>query len=175
MYPIDYRKMESLQKAYVNAVVANAGKSCEEPTIDAGIDLRVSDLIQDPDNPNRYEDGGVVFNCQLKASTRCSFKDNNLLFPLKVRDYNKLVKWRGKGLCILVAFHMPPDPQTWISQTEETMCLRHCCYWIELTGQPPSNNKKPNSTQNISIPIDNMFTTKTVLHLTERARRNQNS
>ncbi len=117
MQPLDYLKMEFLQVAYVNAVVADAGKSCENPRRDAGIDLRVSDWVQDPQNPNKYEDGGVVFNCQLKASTRCVFKDGNVIFPMKVRDYNKLVNWTGVGIKILVAFNMPKVPRHGLVRT----------------------------------------------------------
>ena len=174
MQPLDYLKMEFLQVAYVNAVVADAGKSCENPRRDAGIDLRVSDWVQDPQNPNKYEDGGVVFNCQLKASTRCGFKDGNVIFPMKVRDYNKLVNWPGVGIKILVAFIMPKDPETWFSQNREIMCLRHCCYWTELSGQPPSPNKD-DSTKRIPIPESNVFDSETVIQLTERAIREHNS
>lgn len=174
MRPLDFLKMEFLQVAYVNAVVADAGKSCENPRRDAGIDLRVSDWIQDPQNPNRYEDGGVVFNCQLKASTRCKFKDGNLVFPMKVRDYNKLVNWPGVGIKILVAFDMPKDPEMWFSQNRKIMCLRHCCYWTELTGQPPSPNRD-DSTKRIPIPESNVFDSETVMQLTERAIREYNS
>lgn len=174
MRPLDFLKMEFLQVAYVNAVVADAGKSCDNPRRDAGIDLRVSDWIQDPKHPNRYEDGGVVFNCQLKASTRCRFKDGNMIFPMKVRDYNKLVNWRGFGIKILVAFHMPDNPDTWFSQNNDIMCLKHCCYWTELTGQPPSPNKD-DSTKRIPIPENNVFDSETVMQLTERAIREHNS
>ena len=170
MRPLDYLKMEFLQVAYVNAVVADAGKSCDNPRRDAGVDLRVVDWIQDPDNPSSYEDGGVVFNCQLKASTRCNFKDDNMIFPLKVRDYNKLVNWAGAGIKILVAFNMPKQPESWFSQNSDIMCLRHCCYWTELTGQAPSPNK-PDSTKRITIPQSNVFDSATVMRLTERARR----
>ena len=174
MRPLDFLKMEFLQVAYVNAVVADAGKSCDNPRRDAGIDLRVSDWIQDPQNPNRYEDGGVVFNCQLKASTRCRFKDGNMIFPMKVRDYNKLVNWRGLGIKILVAFNMPEDPDAWFSQNNDIMCLKHCCYWAELTGQAPSPNKD-DSTKRIPIPESNVFDSETVMQLTERAIREHNS
>ncbi|MCY4538588.1 MAG: DUF4365 domain-containing protein [Chloroflexi bacterium] len=174
MQPLDYLKMEFLQVAYVNAVVANAGKSCDTPRRDAGIDIRVVDWIQNPQNPNRYEDGGVVFNCQLKASTRCSFKDGNLIFPMKVRDYNKLVNWPGVGIKILVAFNMPKDPETWFSQNREIMCLRHCCYWTELTGQAQSSNK-PDSSKSITIPEDSVFDSQTVLELIERTKQDKYS
>ena len=174
MQPLDYLKMEFLQVAYVNAVVADAGKSCDTPRRDTGIDLRVVDWIQDPQNPNSYEDGGVVFNCQLKASTRCSFKDDNMIFPMKVKEYNKLVNWPGAGIKILVAFNMPKQPESWFSQNSDIMCLRHCCYWTELTGKSPSPNK-PDSTKRIPIPVSNVFDSETVMQLTERAIREHNS
>ena len=175
MLPLDYLKMEFLQVAYVNAVVAEAGKSCDNPRRDIGIDLRVVDWIPDPDNPNQYDDGGVVFNCQLKASTRCRFnKNNELVFPMKARDYNKLAKWRGVGIKILVAFNMPNDPSLWYRQNHDILCLKHCCYWTELTGQK-TLSIKPDSTYELKIPRDSKFDSKTVLQLTARARQDQYS
>lgn len=175
MLPLDYLKMEFLQVAYVNAVVANAGKSCDTPRRDAGIDLRVVDWIQDPQNPNEYEDGGVVFNCQLKASTRCTFnKKDELVFPMKVRDYNRLANWPGTGIKILVAFNMPKDIENWYRQNHCILCLKHCCYWTELTGRERLSNK-PDSTYNLKIPRERIFDSETVLQLTARARQDQDS
>lgn len=175
MRPLDFLKMEFLQVAYVNAVVANAGKSCDTPRRDTGIDLRVVDWIPDPQNPNKYEDGGVVFNCQLKASTRCAFnRKDELVFPMKVRDYNRLVNWPGTGIKILVAFNMPDKIENWYRQNHDILCLKHCCYWTELTGREPSPNK-PDSTYNLKIPRDSIFDSQTVLELTARARQDQYS
>ena len=175
MRPLDYLKMEFLQVAYVNAVVANAGKSCDAPRRDAGIDIRVVDWIQDPENLNKYEDGGVVFNCQLKASTRCTFnKKDELVFPMKVRDYNKLVNWPGTGIKILVAFDMPNNIENWYRQNHDILCLKNCCYWEELTGRDPSPNK-PDSTYNLKVPRESIFDSETVLQLTARARQGQYS
>ena len=175
MRPLDFLKMEFLQVAYVNAVVANAGKSCDTPRRDAGIDLRVVDWIPDPQNPNRYDDGGVVFNCQLKASTRSTFnRKDELVFPMKVRDYNKLVSWPGAGIKILVAFNMPDDIENWYRQNHDILCLKHCCYWAELTGREPSPNQ-PGSTYLLKIPRDSIFDSQTVLQLTARARQDQYS
>ena len=140
-----------------------------------GTDLRVVDWIPDPENPNSHDDGGVVFNCQLKASTRCTFNSKDeLVFPMKVKDFNKLVKWRGVGIKILIAFNMPNDPNLWYRQNHDILCLRHCCYWTELTGQEPSPNK-PDSTYRLKIPRNSIFDSQTVLKLTARARQDQYS
>ncbi len=162
--------MENLQIAYVNAVAAQAGKNCDPPTRDLGIDMRVIDCIPDPDNPRGYEDGGPLFNCQLKASTRCKFDNGNLLFPIKVKAYNKLVNWKGIGIKILIAFHMPAEVSQWVSQSPDAMCLKHCCYWRELTGEPRST-KNPDTTIRIPIPTSNIFNQQTILQLTDRARQ----
>ena len=170
MQPTYRITMENFQIAYVNAVAAQAGKNCDPPTRDLGIDMRVIDCIPDPDNPRGYEDGGPLFNCQLKASTRCKFENGNLLFPIKVKAYNKLVNWRGIGIKILIAFHMPTDIAQWLSQTSNVLCLRHCCYWTELTGQPRSP-LNPDSTIRIPIPVGNIFDQRAVSTLTDRVRR----
>ena len=174
MEPIDRVKMEFFQYAYVRAVTADAGKSCEIPIKDTGIDIRVSDFIPNPENPNGYDDGGVVFNCQLKASTLCRFEDGDLLFPMKVRDYNRMVGWDGVGIKILVAFNMPKQPAAWLSQNTDVLCLKHCCYWTELTGKERSL-KSEDSRIHVRIPETSIFNTKAVMQLARRARQAQYS
>ncbi len=174
MNPLDNLKMELLQCAYVEAVAATVGKSCEVATRDKGIDLRVVDWIQEEDGDYSIDDGGVLFNCQLKASTRSEVVNGELVFPMKVRDFNRLATWKGIGIKILVAFKLPRDPGEWFSQTQDIMCLRHCCYWRELTGEQPSPNK-PGSTKHVRIPTESVFDSQTVMELTERARRDLRS
>ena len=171
MRPIDKLKMEFLQVAYVHAVVANAGKSCDNPRRDIGTDLRVVDWLPREQNPNRYYDGGIIFNCQLKASTRCTFNNSDeLVFPMKVQEYNDLATWKGVGIMILIAFNMPDDLDLWFSQNCDILSLRHCCYWAELTGREPSQSK-PNSSKNVKIPRKSIFDSSTVSELAKRARQ----
>lgn len=162
-------RMELLHLAYVSAVVAEAGHVCHPVPYDRGIDCNVHDWRY---NKQRgYYDAGAAFNCQLKSSyANCRRTENQVIYRMKRKPYNKLVDWDGHQFAILIVFYMPKAEEEWFLQNEDILSLKHCCYWTELTGGPIDKSAK-----NVEIARRNMFTSQTVIDLIDRARRRRRS
>ena len=56
---------------------------------------------------------------------------------------------------ILILYCMPPNEDEWVSINEEYATLKHCGYWMSLSGMEPSTNS---SKKRIRIPKDQIFT-----------------
>ncbi len=164
--------MEDLQFAYVRAVIANAGRTCEKPERDYGVDLRVVDA---GDTGKSYsDDDGVAFNCQLKSSTKYRVSNGTVYFPVKVKHYNKMVTWTGTTPLLLIAFTMPDKKEEWCTQSEESLCLRHCCFWKDLAGEAKSA-LNPESRINVEIPSHSIFDSAVVNEFVELYRQDKRS
>ncbi|WP_313952667.1 DUF4365 domain-containing protein [Nostoc sp. FACHB-110] len=42
---------------------------------------------------------------------------------------------------LLIVVLVPETVSDWLSQTEESLCLFRCGYWLSLRGQPAVDNK----------------------------------
>ena len=136
---------EQLSLAYVNAVVFNAGFSLSEPRKDYyGIDGTVVD-------PNRRGVDRVDF--QLKSDTDYTWRGNDIAYDLRVADYNRLIRADGIPR-VLILLLMPDNPDEWLAQSTDELCLRKCAYWLSLMGSPHSAN---NYTQRVFVPLANVF------------------
>ena len=160
--------MESLQFAYVSAVVADAGHVCQPVANDLGIDCLVHEWCYS--EQRGYYDAGPAFNCQLKASKNCVITKEHVKYDLKKKDYNTLVDWDGHQFKILVVFRMPDTQDMWFFQDEDILSLRHCCYWTELTGGPIEQSQK-----RIEIDRRQVFDGQTVIDLIDRAKQGKRS
>ena len=136
---------EQLSLAYVRAVVFNAGFSLSEPVKDHyGIDGTVVD-------PNRRGVDRVDF--QLKSDTDYTLRDTDIAYDLRVADYNRLTRDDNVPR-VLVLFLMPENPDEWLAQSADELCLRKCAYWLSLMGDTPSNN---DYSQRVFVPLANEF------------------
>lgn len=160
-------RMEQLHFAYVSAVVASAGHLCYPIPYDRGIDCNVNEWRY---NEQRgYYDAGTAFNCQLKSSyARIERTENQVVYRMRRRAYNKLVDWDGHQFSILVVFYMPKDEEEWFSQNEDIMSLKHCCYWTELEGGAIEKSET-----NVVIDRAQTFTSQTVQDLIARASKRE--
>ena len=162
-------RMESLQLAYVSAVVADAGHVCQPVAHDLGIDCLVHEWRHS--EQRGYYDAGPAFNCQLKASKspkRCKIVNNKVIYRMKQKAYNKLVDWPGHQFAILIVFRMPEGEADWLFQNEDILSLKHCCYWTELTGGPTEKSEEV-----VEIDRSRMFTRQTVLDLIDRVTQDK--
>lgn len=156
---------ERLSVSYVTAVAAKAGVACHLTTqpeygTDAHL-VRVRKLRN-----GKYSDTGHIINCQIKATTTGLLDDDNVVYDMRVDDYNKLAEWEG-GICILVLFCLPKDPEEWLSLSEDELVLKRCCYWKRVSD-PPSQNKY---SQRVLIPRSQVFTPQTIVGLLEKVRQ----
>ena len=135
---------EELSNSYVRAVLFNAGFNLILPVKDLfGIDGTIVAMT-----------GGVNrIDFQLKATTNYILSGNEILYDLRVEDYNRLVREDDLPR-VLILYLMPSDNSQWLIQSQSELCLRECAYWVCLMGEPLSRNV---STVRVSIPIANVF------------------
>ena len=135
---------EELSMAYVRAVIFGAGFNLTLPVKDLfGIDGTVISMA-----------GGVNrVDFQLKATTNFHFSGNDVLYDLRVEDYNRLVK-EDDVPRVLILYVMPRENSEWIVQNRSQLCLRECAYWVSLMGKAPSRNA---STVRVYAPAANVF------------------
>jgi hypothetical protein len=131
---------QQLSVAYVHAVAARAGYTCQVQTVDDdSVDVQVGSkgyvhersLICSP----RIE-------IQLKATSSPQMKPTYLSFPLALKNYEEL---RVTTLIprLLLVLVLPKNPAEWIETSEECMISRRCIYWASLLGmQAISNTRK---------------------------------
>ena len=135
---------EQLSLSYVSSVLFRAGFNLAVWTVDDhGIDGTI----------RAYTRGVNRVDFQLKATTRYQIRDANIIYDLRVEDYNRLVQDDDLPR-VLILFVMPDDDSEWLAQSPDELCLRQCAYWDCLMGRAPSGNS---STVRVSIPIANVF------------------
>ena len=135
---------QELSWAAVRAVIFRAGYHLNMPVVDDhGIDGTVGS----------YSGGINRVDFQLKSTTDYHIRDGFIIYDLRVEDYNRLIREDDLPR-VLILFLMPDDPDQWLNQTPEELCLRRCAYWVSLMGMAPSGNR---STVRVSVPLTNMF------------------
>ena len=130
--------------SYIEAVASHAGFQVVETKVDH--DSVDGVLIADFGRRPRIE-------FQAKATARDVIKDDQIHFPLSMKNYDDL-RIETINPRILVVLIVPEETSKWISQTDDDLCLRHCAYWMSLKGQPASRN-----TANITVhlPMTNVL------------------
>ncbi len=161
--PIEHM-MERLSFAFVNAVVARAGATCQPYNQDYGSDARISAIRALPNG--KYAKSAIGFECQLKSTINCDIKNEHVVYDLDADDYNKLVELEDMfGILILLC--LPKKKVDWLQITENALSLRNCCYWKLLKGETTTNT----STKRIFIPTQQLFDPHAVTELLEEVRK----
>jgi len=119
------RQKEPFSNAYLRAVVATAGFSMYKPEVDdESVDWRIG----------ARGGGGTTrspkMELQLKCTSREVLKDGHVAFPLKVKNYNDFRHTDYQVPRILVVVLVPQDVSAWIAQSEDSLALRPCGYWL---------------------------------------------
>ena len=148
---------EELSMAYVYAIASQAGLVFERPAVDIdSVDVKVS-AIGKPDPSSLLE--SPVLEIQLKATYAHAFVDDELSFPLRLKNYNDL---RKDTACerILMVYLMPENRDEWIKSDHEKLVLKTCGYWLSLRGRSETENT---TSVTVKIPKTNIFN-KDTLH-----------
>ena len=143
---------EELSYAYVHAVAARAGYSCDRrpkdrDSVDAVVWAR-----------GRMDPNSIIMSphleLQLKATSVSNIGAKYLAFKLPMKNYNDL---RNHTLSprLLLVFIMPDNAEEWLHVDEDKLIARRCTYWCNLSGEPSSNNK---FRQTVHVPRTNLFT-----------------
>ena len=144
MMPDNFMKQE-LSRSYVHAVTSRARHDLTIAQVDyRGIDGTI-------ENPLLRGVNRVDF--QLKSATDYEFRGTDIIYDLRVEDYNRLIQDRDIPR-VLILFVMPDDEAEWLAQSPAELCLRRCAYWKSLMGENFSSNR---STVRVSVPQANVF------------------
>ncbi|HKX29568.1 MAG TPA: DUF4365 domain-containing protein [Blastocatellia bacterium] len=153
------QRKEQFSRAYIHAVASVAGYALYKPevdddSVDCGIAARGG---QGTFRSPRLE-------LQLKASSRDIIREDRIAFPLEIKNYNDLRVENVLVPRILVVVIVPEDINYWLIQNENEMCLKHCGYWMSLSGMKETRNK---GTITVSLPRDRQFTAETLQKIME--------
>ena len=139
-------RMEQLSKAYVRAVATQAGWTVID-SIYPDTDSIDGELRSDIGDRPRIE-------YQLKSTADDIMRDDGLHYPLRIKNYKDLRIVKPTVPRILIVMWMPKNETDRFNQTNAKLCMRHCCYWKSLEGEPPTQN-----TSTITVILDNIFDT----------------
>jgi hypothetical protein len=131
------QQKEQFSVAYLRAVVAAAGYVCYKPEVDDdSVDwgIAAGRTAETPKRP-RVE-------LQLKCSARDILADDQVRYPLKIKNYDDLRTQELLVPRILVVVLVPRDTMEWLRHSEDELALRHCGYWVSLRGQPAVQNRE---------------------------------
>ncbi len=154
--------MESLSRAYLQAIAAQAGLNYSVHNYDYGIDITLRDVAN---VGGRYIDTGLQIDVQLKCTSLATETDSGLKFDLDVQTYNYLRDESARTPRVLIVLNVPKNEAEWVVQSEESLCLRRCAYWTILRGAEAAESK---SSIRITIPTSNIVTPAALMELIRR-------
>jgi len=159
---------EELSYAYVHAVAARAGFSCDRPFKDRdSVDVTIS-------GKGRLATDSVLISpkldLQLKATACPPPTGDRFAFRLPMKNYNELREEEPHLPRLLVVFTMPEDAREWLNHAGDALLLRRCAYWHNLRGAPDSGNV---TTQNVSLSRYNVFSPEALRSLLTQVSRRQ--
>jgi len=160
-------RMESLSRAYLQAVAAQAGLSYSIHAFDYGIDISLRDV---DDADGQYIDSGIQFDIQLRSTTRAVRSDTEIAFDLDVRTFNHLCGAASNKLRILVLLVLPDAQADWLAQSAKELSIRECAYWLSLAGTPRS---QASSSVRVKIPLTNMLSVAALRGMMDRVRNGE--
>jgi hypothetical protein len=145
-------RMESLSRAYLQAVAAQAGLNYALFTYDYGIDISLREVER---AGPYYVDTGRAIDIQLRSTTGVIEVDAEVRFDLDVRTYDHLRDDRAWVNRVLVLLVLPSEEARWVSQTADALTIQGRAYWLVLRGRPAVENT---ATVRVTIPRQNVVT-----------------
>lgn len=145
-----------LSYAYLHAVAADAGMSCEVSGRHAdkmGIDATIRAVEQFKDDSLLTD---LALDVQLKATIgERTLQDGRISYFLKgVERYNKLRRETVAVPRIVVVLFLPSDPKEWLKWSEDELAMRKCAWWVSLRGAKATDN---DSGQTVYLPENQPF------------------
>lgn len=161
-------RQEVLSRAYIQIVAAACGMSYDPRGIDYGFDMTLHELQIDDDG--RRSESGFGIDLQVKSTSAPTWKRDELLFDLPVKNYNDL-RQPGTGRCrLLVVLSLPEEENLWVKVEPAGLLLRDAAYWHSLAGLPAPNNRK---TARVAIPRSRLFSPEALASLIDRVKRGE--
>lgn len=146
----DNQRKEELSVAYIHAIAAKVGFSCERPKIDmdsVDVEIKAHGKLAVDSTFNSPE-----IKVQLKATAAIKIIGDNIHFPLPINNYNDL---RSKSMTprLLVVFELPTNELLWLNHSEQELIMQKCAYWINLHGKQATDSQ----TITVHIPTQNIL------------------
>jgi hypothetical protein len=159
-----------LSYAYLHAVAARAGMSCEvtgRHLDNAGVDAAISARDQFAAD-SIWTD--ITVHVQLKATVAVPADDGRRFsyFMKDVARYNRLRVGKAVPPKILVVLFLPQAAEHWLALTEEQLILKRCAYWVSLVGAAASTN---DSGQTVYLPKVQVFSPECLRQLVTQLSR----
>ncbi len=160
-----------LSYAYLHAVAARAGMSCDVSGRHAdgdGVDavLRVRERLADDSTLLNF-----AVDVQLKATSRSPpLQEGRYSHALTVPHYDKLRIQEVSPPRLLFVLFLPADPEQWLTHSEDELVARRCAYWVSLWGAPASAN---DGKQTVYIPARNALSVASLRALMTRLSREE--
>jgi hypothetical protein len=158
---------QQLSVAYVHAVAAHAGYTCQVQIVDEdSVDVLIGAKAY-------VQDRAVLcsprLEVQLKATSSPRLGAKHITFPLKRKNYEEL---RARTLIprLLVVLVLPKNPAEWIETSEECMISRRCAYWASLFGVAETGNTRSVS---VGLPRSQQFNVEQLQGLMRRVSRQE--
>ncbi len=149
-------RQEQFSNAFIEAVAAVAGCSAAQNSVDNdSIDWTLSNRL-----PRRPK-----LDIQLKCTGNAGGPQENIRFPLLIKNYRDLILTELSNPRILVVVVVPEEIEEWMGQMPERLTLRRCAYWVSLLGLPESDNE---NTVTVDVPRANLFTVDALSRMMQR-------
>jgi len=155
-------RMESLSRAYLQAIAAQAGLNYGLHAYDYGVDITLREVEQ---IGGIYSDSGRAIDVQLKSTTTAIETDDEFKYDLDVRTYDHLRDEYTRANRILVLLLLPSTESEWIEQSHASLSLRRCAYWLNLRG---SKAVESASTVRVHLPKSNILSAQALQQLIAR-------
>lgn len=156
---------EELSIAYLHAIAAKAGFSCEKLRVDMdSIDIIIgANGLLDKDSTLYSPE----IKLQLKASSVILPTHGLIHFQLPIKNYNDL-RHKSTSPRLLALLLLPDNAAEWLEHTEDELILKKCVYWLNLYGMPDTDNQV---TITVKIPTANVLSPNIIKDLMLKASK----
>jgi hypothetical protein len=154
------QQKEQFSNAYVRAVAATAGYNIYKPevdddSVDWGIGAR----------GGKGTTRSPKVELQLKCTSQDVVKQDHIAFPLPVKNYHDLRQIDYQVPRILVVVVAPQDVSAWLTQSEASLVLHCCGYWLSLRGREDVANVEKIT---VHVPRTQLFTVTALKQMMQR-------
>jgi hypothetical protein len=144
-----------LSYAYLHAIAAKAGFSCQEGNRhEDGIGVDAKVRVRE-----RFGVDSILTNfsidIQLKATSIQPVEANGRYsYSLPLKNYDELRSIEVGAPQLLVVLFLPIDSNEWLVHSAERLVCQKCAYSLSLWGAPASTNK---TEQTVYLPVEGVL------------------
>jgi Domain of unknown function (DUF4365) len=128
--------LDELATAYIQVLAARAGATIAISRLDYGVDGTLKNIVRMSEG--RFVESGFPVDFQLKGTASEIVGPSDLLYDLKVRNYDLLGDRRGSYATPYYLFLvcLGSNDKSWVTEEPERMVLDATGYWWEHSGTP---------------------------------------